>query len=82
MLVGDVADGDGFVAVRAESAEVDADAGSVAVVAPLLAEGAVVAVRALIDGDVSSVGAWRDHDGWLWGGVGVAGAPGGLSAGG
>jgi hypothetical protein len=36
MLIGDVADGDGFVAVRAESAEVEADGGAGAVGAPLL----------------------------------------------
>jgi hypothetical protein len=66
--------------VRAESAEVDAYAGAVAVVAVLLAEVAGVAFGALVDGDVSLVGpGWYD-DGWFRGGV--AGAPGGLSAGG
>jgi hypothetical protein len=54
VLVGDVADGDGFVAVGAEAAEIDADAGSVAVVAPLLAEVAGVTSGALIYGDVAS----------------------------
>jgi hypothetical protein len=38
VLVEDVADGDGLVAVWAESAEVDASAGLVAVVVVLLAE--------------------------------------------
>src|SRR5258706_10509059 len=79
---GDVADRDGFVAVWAEPAEVDADAGVVAVVAPLLAEGAGVAGGALIDGDVAAGGAGWDHDDRLGGRVGVAWAPGGLAAGG
>src|SRR6266576_542756 len=80
VLVEDVADGDGFVAVWAESAVVDADAGLVAVVAVLLAEVAGVASGALVDGDVTSPGAGRHDDGWS--GVGGAGAPGGLTAGG
>jgi hypothetical protein len=44
VLVEDVADGDGLVAMWAESAEVDALAGAVAVVAVLLAEMAGVAL--------------------------------------
>src|SRR6266699_3272589 len=80
VLVEDVADGDGLIAVWAESAEVDAPAWAVAVVAVLLGEVAGVAFGALVDGDVTSRGAGRHDDGWS--GVGVAGAPGGLAAGG
>src|SRR6266508_2661747 len=80
VLVEDVADGDGLVAVWAESAEVDAHAGLVAVVAVLLGEVAGVACGALVDGDVPSPGAGRHDDGRSR--VGVAGAPGGLTAGG
>src|SRR6266545_6710472 len=80
VLVEDVADGDGFVAVGAASAEVDAFAGAVAVVAPLLSEVAGVAGGALVDGDVAAAGAGRHDEGRS--GVGVAGAPGGLAAGG
>jgi hypothetical protein len=80
VLVEDVADGDGFVAVWAESAEVEALAGLVAVVAVLLGEVAGVASSALIDGDVTSgCGGGYDDD---RSGLGVAGAPGGLTAGG
>src|SRR6266511_861066 len=71
VLVEDVADGDWFVAVGAESAEVDALAGAVAVVAPLLAQLAGVAGGALVDGDVAAGGAGRHDDGRS--GVGVAG---------
>src|SRR5882672_4222238 len=80
VLVEDVADRDRCIAVRAESAEVEAYAGAVAVVAVLLAEVAGVAYGALIDGDVPSPGAGGHDDGWFRGGV--AGAPGGLAAGG
>src|SRR6266508_574665 len=80
VLVEDVADGDGFVAVWAESAEVDALAGLVAVVAVLLGEVAGVASAALVDGDVTSAGGGGYDDGRS--GLGVAGAPGGLAAGG
>src|SRR5215211_6726480 len=80
VLVEDVADGDGFVAVWAESAEVDALAGAVAVVAVLLAEVADFAGGALVDGVVTSSGGGRHGD--VGGGVGGAGAPGGLAAGG
>src|SRR6266704_2760758 len=80
VLVEDVADGDGLVAVWAESAEVDAGAGLVAVVAVLLAEVAGAAGGALVDGDVTSSGAGGHGDGWSR--LGVAGAPGGLAAGG
>ena len=55
-LFDDVADRDGFVAVGAGAAEVEAGAGGVAIVAPLLAEVAGVAGRALVDGDGSSAG--------------------------
>src|SRR6266536_5719641 len=79
VLVEDVADGDGLIAVWAESAEVDAHAGLVAVVAVLLAEVAGVAGGALVDGEVTSSGAGWHDDGWS--GLGVAGAPGGLAAG-
>src|SRR5664279_4952199 len=82
VLIGDVADGDGLVAVGAQAAEVDADAGSVAFVAPLLAEVADAAFGALVDGDAASGGAWWQRDD-RWGClVMVAGAPGGLAAGG
>src|SRR6266508_2435474 len=57
VLVGDVGDGDGFVAVWAQPAEVDAGSWAVAVVAPLLAEGSVVAFGALVDGDGAAGGA-------------------------
>ena len=80
-LLDDVADRDGFVAVGAQAAEVEAGAGGVAVVAPLLAEVAGVAAWALVDGDGSPAGGRRDGGGGrpgLW----VAGAPGGLAAGG
>jgi hypothetical protein len=50
VLVEDVADGDGLVAVWAEPAVVDAGAGLVAVVAVLLGEVAGVAFGALVDG--------------------------------
>jgi hypothetical protein len=55
-LVGDVADRDGFSqqAVGAEPAGVDAGAGLVAGVAPLLSEVAGLAFGALVDGDVAS----------------------------
>jgi hypothetical protein len=82
MLTGDIADRDGFVAVWAESAEVDADAGAVAVTAPLLAEVAALACGALVDGIGASGCAGWDHDGRLGGRIGVAGSPGGLAAGG
>ena len=81
MLVGDVGDGDGFVAVWAESTEVDAGSWAVAVVAPLLAEGSVVAFGALVDGDGAAGCTWWDDDDRCGGRVGVAGAPGGLAAG-
>jgi hypothetical protein len=80
VLVEDVADGDGFVAVWAESAEVDSLAGLVAVVAVLLGEVAGVAPGALIDGDVTSAGGGGHDDGRSR--LGVAGTPGGLAAGG
>ena len=80
-LFDDVADRDRLVAVGAEAALVEAGAGGVAVVAPLLGEVAGVAAWALIDGAGSSAGARRDGGGdrtrWR-----VAGAPGGLAAGG
>src|SRR2546423_4113306 len=80
VLVEDVADRDGRVAVWAECAVVDTYAGLVAVVAVLLAEVAGVAFRALVDGDVSLSGAGGHDDGRFR--LGVAGAPGGLAAGG
>src|SRR4051794_135568 len=80
-LLDDVADRDGFVAVGAWAAEAEAGAGGVAVVAPLLAEVAGVAVWALVDGDGSPAGGRRD-DGGGRAGLRVAGAPGGLAAGG
>jgi hypothetical protein len=80
VLAGDVADGDRFVAVGAESAEVDAPAGLVAVVAPLVAELAGTAVGAFVDGDGPSGRVRRDDDGRS--GRPVTGAPGRLAAGG
>jgi hypothetical protein len=80
-LFGDVADGDRLVAVWAETAEVDAGAGPVAVVAPLLAELAVVACGALAGGDGASGRVGRDCDGRLGLLVGMASSPGGLAAG-
>lgn len=82
VLIEDVVDRDWLIAVWAEPAEIDADAGAVAVVAPLLAQVAGIAFGALVDGDVASGGAGRDGDGRCGGRVGVAGAPGGLAAGG
>jgi hypothetical protein len=81
-LVGDVADGDWFVAVGAEAAEVDAGGGAVAVGAPLLAQAAGAAVGALVDGDLPSWGSPGKHEGGWGCPVVVAGAPGGLAAGG
>ena len=83
MLVEEVDDRDGFVAVWAQSAEVDAPAGSLAVWAPLLGEVALLAFGAGVDGDLppgSSTGSravvGRGHRR-----RGVAGPPGGLPAG-
>jgi hypothetical protein len=80
-LFDDVADRDGLITVGARAAEVKAGAGGVAVGAPLLAEVAGVAARALVDGDVPPAGGRWDGGGSgsrLW----VAGTPGGLAAGG
>jgi len=73
---------DGFVAVWAEAACAFSGAGSLAVRAPLLAEVALLAVAAAVDGDVPASsgpavkgGGERDDSGVL------AAAPGGLSAG-
>jgi hypothetical protein len=79
VLVEQVGDGDGFVAVRAEPAEPDAGGGLVAVVTPLLAVVAGVAVGAGVDGDVTSPPGWRDGFG-LGCGLGVAASPCGLAA--
>src|SRR5262249_37603448 len=82
VLVEDVADRDwlGAVGGGAGPAEVDAYAGLVAVVAPLLTQVAGAALGALVDGDGTPVRGGRDDDGWA--GAGVAGAPSGLPAGG
>src|SRR6266542_4359476 len=77
VLVGDVGDGDGFVAVWAQPAEVDAGSWAVAVVAPLLAEGSVVAFGAWEEGVGGAGGAWGGGEAGCGGGGGVAGAPGG-----
>jgi hypothetical protein len=61
-LRGDVSDGDGFVAVGTRTAEVQAGAGPVAVVTPLLTDVPGIALGTLIDGDFASGGAGRDHD--------------------
>jgi len=80
VLVEDVADSHRRIACWTESAEVDAHAGLVAVVAVLLAEVAGFALRAFVDGDVTSPGAGRHDDSRSR--SGVPGAPGGLAAGG
>jgi hypothetical protein len=63
MLAGDVADRDGFVAVGQTPPRSTRVQGRLAVVAPLLAEEAVVAFGALVDGDVVSGRLGRDDDG-------------------
>ncbi|MCA1707140.1 MAG: hypothetical protein LC808_29285, partial [Actinobacteria bacterium] len=76
-----VGDRDRFVAVWAQSADVDPVAGAMAVRAPLLAEVALLALAAGVDGGVAARSAGRrrcgDQGGWLGG----AGSPGGLAAG-
>ena len=75
-----VGDRDRFVAGWAQFADVDPVAGSVAVWAPLLAEVALLALAAGVDGGVAARSAGRrrgGRGGWL----GVAGSPGGLPAG-
>src|SRR5262245_33353816 len=72
--------GAGFVAGWAASAEVEALAGVVPVVAVELGEVAGGASGALVDGVVWSAGGGGHGDGGS--GLGVAGAPGGLAAGG
>ena len=54
--VDQVLDSDGFVAMGADAAWADAAAGAVAVGAPLLAEVALFAVVAGVDGGVSVAG--------------------------
>src|SRR6266498_552114 len=76
VLVEDVADHDWLVAVGAESAEVDAYAGLVAVVAPLLAQVSGVALGALVDGHGAPVRGGRDGGGGLWGAGGGGGGGG------
>src|SRR6266545_4341171 len=74
VLVEDVADRDWLVAVGAESAEVDAYAGLVAVVAPLLAQVSGVALGALVDGHGAPVrGGGGVEGGSLPGSVGCGG---------
>src|SRR6266508_1203788 len=80
VLVEDVADGDWFVAVGAESAEVDALAGAVAVVGQLLAQLAGVAGGALVDGNFAAGCSGRHDD--ARSGFGLACAPGGRAPGG
>src|SRR6266508_6036501 len=75
-LVEDVVDRDWLVAVGAQSAEVDAYAGLVAVGAPSLAHVSGVALGALVDGHGAPVRGGRDDDGRA--GLGMAGTPGGL----
>lgn len=75
-----VGDRDGFVAMRAPAADVDPAAGSLAVRAPLLAEVALLALGAGVDGGVAARAA--DRQGSDRGGRGgVAGSPRSLSAG-
>lgn len=80
-----VVNGEGLLAGGAEASGAVAGAGSLAVVAPLLAQVALRAVGAAADGDVttgSPVGhdPGEDSGGDAGGGV-LAGAPGGLPAG-
>jgi hypothetical protein len=74
--------GDGMVAGGTKPAGAGAGAGTVAVVAPLLAQVALLAVRAAVHGDVPAAGRRRRHA--LRRGLGervvVAGPPGGLFA--
>ena len=75
-----VGDRNGFVAMRAPAADVDPAAGSLAVRAPLLAEVALLALGAGVDGGVAARPA--DRQGSDRGGRGeVAGSPRSLSAG-
>jgi len=76
-----VGDRDRLVAVGAQSAGVDSMAGSVAVRAPLLAEVALLAFAAGVDGGVAARSAGRRGGGGWGGWLGVAGSPGGLAAG-
>ena len=71
-------DGDGFVAVWAVPARADAGARPVAVVAPLVAEVAGVAVGAGVDGVPAAAagGWWCGRRRWC----GLAAAPGGAAA--
>jgi hypothetical protein len=83
VLVGEVADGDGLAVVGgAQAAVVDADAGAVAVVAPLSPEVAEVTLGAAVDGDVASWGARGQRDDRWEVGCGVAASPRVLPAGG
>src|SRR6476469_7874701 len=75
-----VGDRNGFVAMRAPAADVDPAAGSLAVRAPLLAEVALLALGAGVDGGVAARAA--DRQGSDRGGRGeVAGSPRSLWAG-
>src|SRR6266849_2044263 len=82
VLVGDVSYGDGLIAVGAERAGVEAGSRAVAVVAPLLPEGAGVASGAVINRNgASRCPGWQNDDGFGGRGV-VAATPGLLPAGG
>jgi len=63
LLVEEVGDGDGFVAVRAVSSEADAAHEGVALVAALFADGAGPAGVALVDGVRFARLGWRERDG-------------------
>ena len=80
-MVGEVADGDGFVAVGGIGRQ-GRCGGPVAVVAPLLAQLAGAALGAFVDGVLPLEGSWWPGGAW-WGGcwVVVAGAPGGPDGG-
>ena len=62
VLVEEVLQCDGLVAAGAQPTVADADAGTLTVRAPLLAEVALVAVGAGVDGDDAAVPSCRSHD--------------------
>lgn len=77
VLVEEVLQCDGLVAAGAQPAGTDADAGALAVRAPLLGEVALVAVGAGVDGDLAAAPSSRDDGG----GGGLSAAVGRLPAG-
>ena len=77
VLVEEVLQCDGLVAAGAQPTVADADAGTLTVRAPLLAEVALVAVGAGVDGDLAAAPSSRDDGG----GGGLSAAVGRLAAG-